>query len=193
MTAQHRIESLQRSSLSIVAIDSAQLINSNLSQAEGLSRLAPNLQVGQFTYSRVYLRGIGDNTATALAQSAVAMNVDGVNVARSSQIGGNFDDLARIEVLKGPQGTLYGRNAAAGVINVITKAPGRELGGQLTVNLGNYDVRRVSGRLERASDANLAVRGAFNVVRRDGYLQDGYDDDRQESAAFASAGNPPRT
>ncbi len=74
----------------------------------------PNLQVGQFTYSRVYLRGVGDNTANALSQSAVAMNVDGVNVARTSQIGGNFYDVARIEVLKGPQGTLYGTECRGG-------------------------------------------------------------------------------
>src|SRR6185295_893063 len=78
VTAQHRLETLQKSSLAITAIEPAQIINSNLTQPEGLSRLVPNLQVGQFTYSRVYLRGVGDNTANALSQSAVAMNVDGV-------------------------------------------------------------------------------------------------------------------
>ncbi|MEP7246953.1 MAG: TonB-dependent receptor, partial [Gammaproteobacteria bacterium] len=190
VTAQHRLESLQRSSLSITAIDAAKITSSNLSQPEGLSRLVPNLQVGQFTYSRVYLRGIGDNTATALAQSAVAMNVDGVNVARSSQIGGNFYDVARIEVLKGPQGTLYGRNAAAGVINLITNAPGPDLGGQLAVNFGNYDLRRVQGALNIPLKENLAVRTAFNVVRRDGYLRDGYDDDRQESGRIRLGWEP---
>ena len=82
VTAQHRLESLQKSSLAISAIEPAQVTNSNLTQPEGLSRLVPNLQVGQFTYSRVYLRGVGDNTATALAQSAVAMNVDGGHVTR---------------------------------------------------------------------------------------------------------------
>src|ERR1041384_4052745 len=70
VTAQHRLETLQKSSLAITAIESAQIINSNLTQPEGLSRLVPNLQVGQFTYSRVYLRGIGDNTANVLSQSA---------------------------------------------------------------------------------------------------------------------------
>ena len=135
VTAQHRLESLQKSSLAITAIEPALIMSSNLSQPEGLSLLVPNLQVGQFTYSRVYLRGIGDNTANALSQSAVAMNVDGVNVARTSQVGGNFYDVARIEVLKGPQGTLYGRNAAAGVINLITNAPGPEAGGELTVTV----------------------------------------------------------
>ena len=166
-------------------------MSSNLSQAEGLSRLVPNLQVGQFTYSRVYLRGIGDNTANVLSQSAVAVNLDGVNVARTSQIGGNFYDVARIEVLKGPQGTLYGRNAAAGVINIITNAPGPELGGQLTVNVGNYDLRRVQGAVNIPLKQNLAVRAAFNVVDRDGYLQDGYDDDQQESGRIRVSGTPP--
>jgi iron complex outermembrane receptor protein len=190
VTAQHRLESLQKSSLAISAVESAQVINSNLSQPEGLSRLVPNLQVGQFTYSRVYLRGIGDNTANVLSQSAVAMNVDGVNVARTSQVGGNFYDVARIEVLKGPQGTLYGRNAAAGVINVITKEPGPELGGDLSVNLGNYDLRRVQGAVNVPLKDNLAMRAAFNVVRRDGYLEDGFDDDNQESGRIRVGWEP---
>jgi iron complex outermembrane receptor protein len=190
VTAQHRLESLQKSSLSITAIDPAQIVSSNLSQPEGLSRLVPNLQVGQFTYSRVYLRGIGDNTANVLSQSAVAVNLDGVNVARTSQIGGNFYDVARIEVLKGPQGTLYGRNAAAGVINIITNAPGPELGGQLSVNVGNYDLRRVQGAVNIPLKQNLAVRAAFNVVDRDGYLQDGYDDDKQQSGRIRVGWDP---
>jgi iron complex outermembrane receptor protein len=190
VTAQHRAESLQRSSLSITAVDSAQIASSNLTQAEGLSRLVPNLQVGQFTYSRVYLRGIGDNTANALSQAAVAVNVDGVNVARSSQIGGNFYDVARIEVLKGPQGTLYGRNAAAGVINIITKAPGPDLEGELGATVGNYDLRRVQGALNVPLKDNLAVRAAFNVVDRDGYLADGYDDDEQQSGRIRLAWEP---
>ncbi len=190
VTAQHRIESLQKSSLAITAIESSRIVNSNLTQPEGLSRLVPNLQVGQFTYSRVYLRGIGDNTANALSQSAVAMNVDGVNVARTSQIGGNFYDVARIEVLKGPQGTLYGRNAAAGVINLITNAPGPELGGELTVTAGNYDLRSVQGAVNVPLRQNLAVRAAFNVVDRDGYLQDGFDDDKQRSGRIRVGWQP---
>jgi iron complex outermembrane receptor protein len=190
VTAQHRLESLQKSSLAITAIEPSQVTSSNLTQPEGLSRLVPNLQVGQFTYSRVYLRGIGDNTANVLSQSAVAMNVDGVNVARTSQIGGNFYDVSRIEVLKGPQGTLYGRNAAAGVINIITNAPGPELGGDLTVNFGNYNLRRVQGAVNVPLKDNLAVRAAFNVVDRDGYLQDGYDDDKQQSGRIRVGWDP---
>ena len=190
VTAQHRLESLQRSSLAITAIEPAQVTSSNLSQPEGLSRLVPNLQVGQFTYSRVYLRGIGDNTANALSQSAVAMNLDGVNVARTSQIGGNFYDVARIEVLKGPQGTLYGRNAAAGVINIITNEPGPEVGGNVLVNVGNYDLRRVQGALNIPLQQNLAVRAAFDVVHRDGYLQDGYDDDKHQSGRIRLGWEP---
>jgi iron complex outermembrane recepter protein len=190
VTAQHRIETLQKSSLAITAIEPGQIESSNLTQPEGLSRLVPNLQVGQFTYSRVYLRGIGDNTANALSQSAVAMNVDGVNVARTSQIGGNFYDVARIEVLKGPQGTLYGRNAAAGVINIITNAPGPEFGGELTVNTGNYDLRQVQGAVNVPLQDNLAVRAAFNVVHRDGYLEDGFDDDKQQSGRIRVGWQP---
>ncbi len=73
------------------------------------------------------------------------------------------------------------RNAAAGVINLITNEPGPELGGELTVTAGNYDLQRIQGAVNVPLKENLAVRAAFNVVDRDGYLQDGFDDDKQQS------------
>jgi iron complex outermembrane recepter protein len=181
VTAQRRAETVQNSSLSLSVVDAAAVTNSGLSQPEGLSRLVPNLQIGSFVFSRVYLRGVGDNTVNGFAQSAVAFNVDGVHVARATQFAGNFYDVARIEVLKGPQGTLYGRNASAGVINVITNEPTRDFGGNVLVNVGNYDLFQVQGALNVPLSDTLAVRGAFNLVRRDGYLEDGYNDDRQQS------------
>ena len=181
VTAQRRTESVQNSSLSLAVVGGEQVTSSGLTQPEGLSRLVPNLQIGSFVFSRIYLRGVGDNTVNGFAQSAVAFNVDNVHVARATQFAGNFYDVARIEVLKGPQGTLYGRNASAGVINVITNEPGREFGGSLLVNVGNYDLFQVQGALNLPISDTLAVRGAFNLVRRDGYLEDGYNDDRQQS------------
>lgn len=181
VTAQRRSESVQRSSLSIDVVGGAEAVNSGLTQPEGLSRLVPNLQIGSFVFARIYLRGVGDNTVNGFAQSAVAVNVDNVHVARATQFAGNFYDIARIEVLKGPQGTLYGRNASAGVINIITNEPGREFGGNVLVNVGDYDLFQVQGALNVPVSDTLAVRGAFNLVRRDGYLEDGYNDDRQQS------------
>lgn len=181
VTAQRRTETVQNSSLSLSVVNSEAVTNSGLSQPEGLSRLVPNLQIGSFVFARIYLRGVGDNTVNGFAQSAVAVNVDGVHVARATQFAGNFYDIARIEVLKGPQGTLYGRNASAGVINIITNEPTQRFGGNLLVNVGNYDLFQVQGALNVPVTDTLAVRGAFNLVRRDGYLEDGYNDDRQQS------------
>jgi len=181
VTAQKRAENVQKSSLSIEVVDTAELVKSNLTDAEGLSRLVPNLQIGNFAYSRIYLRGVGDNTVNGIAQSAVAFNVDGVHVARTSQFSGNFYDVARIEVLKGPQGTLYGRNASAGVVNVITNAPTFNFGGNVMLNVGNYDLLQTTGALNVPVTDNLAARFAYNVIRRDGYLEDGYNDAKQQS------------
>jgi iron complex outermembrane receptor protein len=181
VTAQRRTESIQNSSLSLAVVDAKQLATAGVTQPEGLSRLVPNLQVGSFAYARIYLRGVGDNTANGFAQSAVAFNVDGVHVARSTQYGGSFYDVARIEVLKGPQGTLYGRNASAGVINVITNAPTQKFEGYLSANVGNYNFYQLQGALNVPITDTLDGRVAFNVVERDGYLQDGYDDESQRS------------
>jgi len=182
VTAQRREETVQQSSLSIDVVTAEELLSANLTQPEGLSRLVPNLQIGSFVYSRIYLRGVGDNTANGFSQSAVAVNVDNVHIARTTQYGGSFYDVARVEVLKGPQGTLYGRNASAGVINVITNAPTGEFEGDLTLNVGNYGFLQTQGALNVPVSGDVAARFAFNVLTRDGYLDDGYNDAEQQSA-----------
>ncbi|WP_221892866.1 TonB-dependent receptor [Parasphingopyxis marina] len=181
VTAQRREETVQNSSLSIDVVSSEELVSSNLADAEGLSRLVPNLQIGTFAYSRIYLRGVGDNTVNGIAQSAVAFNVDSVHIARSTQFSGGFYDVNRVEVLKGPQGTLYGRNASAGVINVITNEPNFDTEGSVMLNLGNYDLIHVQGMANTPLSSTLAARVAFNVIDRDGYLDDGYNDASQQS------------
>ena len=190
VTAQRRQENVQDSSLSIDVLSANDLIDSNVVAAEGLSRLVPNLEIGSFVYSRIYLRGVGDNTANGISQSAVAVNVDNVHVARTTQYGGNFYDLERVEVLKGPQGTLYGRNASAGVINYITKAPTDALEGNLIANVGNYGFVQAQGALNLPVADDLNSRFAFNVVHRNGYLEDGYNDAEQQSARFRLRWDP---
>ncbi len=133
--------------------------------------------------SQIYIRGVGDFAASALSNPAVAVNVDGVYISRPQGVNSNFYDLARIEVVKGPQGTLYGRNASGGAVNLITNNPRFDgVHGNLSATLGNYSQRQFEGALNLPLSGTVALRGAFSINDRDGYLSDGTDDEDRKAA-----------
>ena len=178
VTAQRKSENLQRAPIAITAVSGDALRNAGVTRPNELTSVVPSLQVvtSAGPYSLFYLRGVGNFNGNALSDSAVAFNYNGVYIGRPSSTTGYFYDLDRIEVLKGPQGTLYGRNATGGAINVIPHAP--ELGefsGSLTGEYGNYDAVRVDGAINVPLGDNAAVRAAGIFVRHDGYMSDGSD------------------
>ena len=150
--------------------------------AEDLSRLVPALNASSAGGSNTvfFLRGVGNFSVNAYSDSAIAFNYDGVYIARPSSSSGVFYDLQRVEVLKGPQGTLYGRNATGGAINVIPNRPelGRS-GGEFTASYGNYNAVNAQGAVNLAFGDNFALRASGTVVRHDPYASDGYDNQRE--------------
>lgn len=182
VTAQRRNESVQRSSLSIQVVGGESLSASGATQPNELTRLVPGLQVSGGTTSQFYVRGVGDFGVTAIANPAVAINLDNMYIHRPQAVAGNFFDLDRVEVLKGPQGTLYGRNASGGAVNLITAKPRLgSLSGYLQGQVGNYDLFEGEGAINLPVGDTLAVRASFDVVSRDGYLSDGSEDDKRQS------------
>ena len=183
VTAQRRQETVQRAAVPISVVSGDQLALAGVTQVEDLSKLVPALQVvpAAGPYTLFYLRGVGNFNGNALSDAAVAFNVDGVYIARPSSTSGVFYDVDRVEVLNGPQGTLYGRNATAGAINVLTKNPDFVLSGGGEVEGGDYSNFRATGDVNLPVNDWIAVRGAFQVVSRDGYLNDGADDDHTQS------------
>lgn len=181
VTANRRAESVQRSSLAVAAFTGEQVTKAGVAQATDLTKLTQGLQVALIgSTSQIYVRGVGDASSNPLANPGVAFNVDGVYVGRPEGVGVNFFDIERIEVLKGPQGTLYGRNTSGGAINLITRSPNLDkLGGTLNVEAGNFGLFRVDGAVNVPLTDTLAVRVAANRVNRDGYLTDGTSDDDQ--------------
>lgn len=180
ITSQRRTENVQKAALAVSAISTDQLDRSNVTQPEQLSLLVPALQINKTGGSgnSFYMRGVGTQGTNAFAENAVAFNLDGTYIGRPSSVVGTFYDLERLEVLKGPQGTLYGRNATGGAINVITKKP--VLGyteGYVTAGIGNYNAQQLSGALNMDVSDNSALRIAGQLVKHDGYLSDGYDDE----------------
>jgi iron complex outermembrane recepter protein len=184
VTAQRREESLQKTSLAIQVVSSNELKQAGVTEVRDLQTLVPGLQIGQASSSaQLYIRGIGDLSSTPVTNPAVSFNADGVYIARSQAVEGNFFDVNRMEVLKGPQGTLYGRNSIGGAINVISNEPNLDsFGGYATVEGGNYGKASFEGALNLPVTSEFAIRLAAQTVSRDSYDAGGGDDDHHEAA-----------
>jgi iron complex outermembrane receptor protein len=185
VTAQRREESLQRVGLAVSAVGGDELIKAGITQPDDLGKLVPALQVQPSAGSAVsiYLRGVGAQSGNAYAENAVAFNFAGVYVGRPTAIVGTFYDLERVEVVKGPQGTLYGRNATGGAINVLPRRPELgEFGGSIEPEYGNFDYKRAAAALNLPLGGIAALRLAGQVVDREGYLSDGTQDEKGEAA-----------
>lgn len=179
VTAQRRSENLQKAALAVSAVAGDTLVKQSITQATDLTRLIPALQVAQASsFTQIYLRGIGSFGANAFAEQGVAFNLDGIYLSRPAAPAALFYDLERIEVLKGPQGTLYGRNATGGAVNVITVQPKLgETGGFVNAEYGNYNAFKTSAAVNLALGDQWAARVSGQYARHDGYFSDGYDDE----------------
>ncbi len=180
VTAQRKEESLQDAAVAVEAVDQESLTRAGLESAQDLGQLSPALGVtaGGGPLTSFFVRGVGALTVNPLTDSAIAQNVDGVYLGRSSGAAGlALYDLERVELLKGPQGTLYGRNATGGVVNYIPKKPVLgEHSGFAQAEYGNYDKIGVQAAGNLALGDNAAIRLSGNYLNRDGYSDDGTND-----------------
>lgn len=148
----------------------------------------PNLSLGdQFGFARVFMRGIGMTSIDIGGEGAVAFLQDGAIVPRpAAQLMGMFD-LAQVEVLRGPQGTLYGRGATAGAINMVTQKPGQEFGGYVNLTAGNYGLTKLQAAADLPLSESVALRLATSIDQRDGYgenIFNGQDINNRDAQAF---------
>ncbi|MBC6403641.1 MAG: TonB-dependent receptor [Hyphomonadaceae bacterium] len=170
VTAEKRQDTAQNTAIALTAITGDRLIEDGVSDLSDLSGSAPNLQIGVAGDSlEVGIRGISSNDTTERGEPAAALHLDGIYIARTSALALAFFDLERVEVLRGPQGTLYGRNATAGSINIITKKPENEFGGSAMVEFGNHDHLKFEGAMNLPVTDDWALRAAFVSEQRDGY------------------------
>ncbi|WP_176598755.1 TonB-dependent receptor [Sphingobium sp. 15-1] len=171
VTAQKRAESAQNVPIAISAVSGEALAKSGISGLEGLQTSVPNLSIGQTTgTARIALRGVGSENLGTGAEGSIAFHVNGVFIARTAAALSSFYDIDRIEVLRGPQGTLYGRNATSGAINVITRRPTRAPEGYVNFTYGNYDSLKVEGAVSGPIvEDRILARFAFLSDNHDGY------------------------
>jgi len=176
VTAQRVSESSQRAPIAISVIRPEDLVRQAVTRPEDLSRIVPALVATSAggSYTTFQIRGVGNGALNAYSDPAVAFNYDGVYIGRPSSTSGTFYDLQRVEVLKGPQGTLYGRNATGGAINVIPNKPKlREFAVDGVASYGNYDAVTAQGAVNVPAGEHVAFRLAGSYARHDGYQTDG--------------------
>ena len=175
VTAQQRGENVQKAAIPIDVVTGAGLLNSGIRGIDTLSNVVPALAVpasGQGNF--IFIRGVGNFSFTPNSDPAAAYNYDGVYVGRSSATFGTFFDLERVEVLKGPQGTLYGRNATSGAINILPVQPHMgETSGYGTLSFGNYNAVSADAAVNFGIGSSTAVRISGTYSSHDGYLNDG--------------------
>ena len=166
VTAQKREQALQEVPIAVSAFSAAALDRVQIEDATDIQFSIPNAVLtgnDRFTF-----RGVGTN-ALGSSDLGVQSFLNGAAIGYLPQ--NEFFDMARIEVLRGPQGTLYGRNTTGGAINLITKRPGRDFGGDLSVQLGNFDNVRIGGAVDLPLGEKVGLRLAGYSLNRDGYTE----------------------
>lgn len=178
VTAQKRSESLQNTPVAVSAITAAAIEQRGITDISTLTAIAPNIAVttapASSSNTAIFIRGIGDQEPVLTSDAPVGIYVDGIVLGRST--GAVFDlvDLERIEVLRGPQGTLYGRNTIGGAVNFITAKPGQEFGIKQRFTYGSWDQWQSRTTLDTGMLGNTGLRAKFSYVHRqqDGYVND---------------------
>ena len=179
ITAQGRRQVLQDVPIAVTAIGGDEMQKSGVTDIRQLNQLAPSLLVsstGTEANGSARIRGIGTVGDNPGLESSVAVFIDGVYRSRSGIGLNEMGELDRVEVLRGPQGTLFGRNASAGLLNIISKRPSYDFEGYGEATIGNYDLRRLAGGVTGGFSDTLAGRLDVVYVKRDGFYDDAAND-----------------
>ncbi|HKZ73967.1 MAG TPA: TonB-dependent receptor [Steroidobacteraceae bacterium] len=175
ITAQKRSESLLDAGVSVAVLDAATLVEQRVLQLTDLQGRVPNLDIKEQVPGAipvVTIRGVGLNDFGAANNPSAGIYIDEVYVASIAMLSFDLYDLERIEVLKGPQGTLYGRNSTAGALNIITKRPQREFDARAGGSYGNYDAFDVEGMINAPLGESVAVRfSAKSIQQGEGFWE----------------------
>lgn len=188
VTAQKRAENLQDVPIAISALGSNFLESRGITSIDNIGALAPNVKFERApasgTIAQISIRGSVTINPAVTWEPAVGLYLDGVYIAKNQ--GAIFDvaDLERVEILRGPQGTLYGRNSLAGAVNLVTAKPSGTLGGKVEMSYGNYDYRHARAVLDLPAVGPFSVKLSGQISKRDGFV-DVASNDFPAAAPFA--------
>lgn len=172
VTARRRSESLQDVPLSVSAFGTQQLETQNAGNLRDLQHSIPSLQYSErgVLQTELTIRGVGGDSRNIGIDSGVGMYIDGVYIPRTSGFNSDLAEVAQLEVLRGPQGTLFGKNTIGGVVNITTKKPTEELEGMVYASYGNYNAMRIRGALSAPITDKLFAKVTVSTWDRDGYV-----------------------
>lgn len=173
VTAQKREQNLQDVALAVTAVTADDLEKRGFKNVSDLQFSVPGLTVGESITGapNITMRGIGIENVFAGGDPGVPLHIDGHYIQSASYMLRDFLDVERVEVLRGPQGTLYGRNAIGGNVNIISKRPTEHVEGQLSVDLGSYNKRLVQGVLSGGLTDSIRGRLVVSDEKRDGFTE----------------------
>ncbi|MDC1144585.1 TonB-dependent receptor [Porticoccaceae bacterium] len=173
VSATKRDTMLQDTPIAVTAFGQGELEKAALTEVSDLASAVPNLSMGNAGFSsalEISMRGITTSSNTESSNPAVSVNLDGVYIPRSAGANALFYDVERVEVLRGPQGTLFGRNSTAGAINVVSKKPTDQFEASVRFEAGNYDQHGVRGVVNLPVNNSLSLRTSLQWEERDGYF-----------------------
>lgn len=171
VTALKRSQSVQEVPASISAVAGDSLARQGLNDLRDISRVVPNLNWGEhFGTTLITIRGAGSNVDSGATEPTVALYVDGIYLPRSDMATFRAVDLDRVEVLRGPQGTLYGRNAAGGAVNFISQKPTDHFTGKVEVSTGSRKAFGINGYISGPLAPGISVRLSGGHEEQDGYV-----------------------
>ena len=184
VTAERRAANIQKTGIAMQAVSGGEITEQGLSSGSEILKNVSNVEVqGAARGNVIAIRGIGSDLPPGMGESAVSTNYDGVYNFRAEMSTLGFFDLERVEVLRGPQGTLYGRNAAAGADNYVTRDPvlgKRE--GNASLEVGSHSLMRGELGFNLPVSDTVALRLSGAAISRDGYLSDGFNDAQAQGA-----------
>ena len=177
VVAQKREQSVQDVGIAITALTGDQLEALGFENAQQVTAMAPGVQTvqpnGEANYS-VGIRGVTNSDFTPNVESPVALYVDEVYISQMSGAGFSLFDVERVEILRGPQGTLFGRNATGGLVHFITRKPTQDFDAYAKVTLGDYSQKKFEGAVGGGLTDTLAARVSVNINKADGYVENRY-------------------
>jgi iron complex outermembrane receptor protein len=188
ITAQKVAQPASKTPVALSVMSGQDLKEAGVTDARSMAEMLPNVEISKESgMLQVAIRGVTSLDMTEKGDPSAAFHIDGAYVPRYEAQTAAFFDLDRIEVLRGPQGTLYGRNATAGAINLITNKPSEKLEGSIGIDIGNYNTRRLDGVINVPISSMWALRAALSTSKHDTYLNPGPNKVQLESQDDKSA------
>jgi iron complex outermembrane receptor protein len=190
VTAQKSEQNLQKAPAAITALSGEQLANQDIVNVRGLEAALPSVEIRpEGPVSQIFIRGVGNNIDVPFTEAGAAYNLNGVPLPRYASTS-SFFDLADVEVLPGPQGTLYGGSAAGGVVNINMKKPEHNDAGEASLEFGNYDLKHGFVAQNIPIGDKLSVRAAVDYQDHEGWFSNGTESDQATSARLSALYEP---